>query len=228
MYLAKTIQFAAATLKVDGDSGRFSGYASVFGGVDSYGDTIVKGAFESTLRANGKPRMFYNHDWNMPVGKYTVAKEDEHGLYVEGELTPGNSLASDVHAGMKHGTIDGLSIGGFIKRGDYDETESGRVIRKWSNLVEVSPVVFPADSAAHIDPASVKAARMLDGVDEIETVRDFERFLRDAGGFSKAAAVALTARFKKVCVAGEPDEGPDAKQMQRVAEIVTRLSAVKL
>ena len=64
----------------------------------------------------------------MPVGKWMVAKEDDHGLYVEGELTPSLRLAEDVRAAMKHGTIDGLSIGGYVERGDYDETESGRVI----------------------------------------------------------------------------------------------------
>lgn len=228
MYLAKTLNLEAASLKVDGDTGRFSGYASVFGGVDSYGDTIVKGAFASTLKSHGKPRMFYNHDWNMPVGKYLLAKEDDHGLLVEGELTPGLGLASDVGAAMRHGTIDGLSIGGFIKKGDYDETEGGRVIRRWSNLVEVSPVVFPADGAARIDPTSVKSAAMLAGLADIDNLRDFERFLRSAGGFTKDAAVALVAQFKKVCGTGEPDGGPEAKQIERLAEIAARLSAVKL
>lgn len=105
---------------------------------------------------NGKPKMFFNHEWGMPIGKYTKATEDDHGLLVEGELTPGLSLSSDVRAAMKHGTLDGLSIGGYVKKGDYDETETGRVIRRWSTLMEVSPVVFPADSAARIDAASVK------------------------------------------------------------------------
>lgn len=228
MYIAKTLNLEAASLKVDGDNGRFSGYASVFGGTDSYGDTIIKGAFAATLRANGKPRMFYNHDWGMPIGRYLVAKEDDHGLFVEGELTPGNSLAADVHAGLKHGTIDGLSIGGFLKKGDFEDTDGGRIIRKWSNLIEVSPVVFPADGAARIDPASVKALQMLDGIQDIGDIREFERFLRDACGLSKAAAVALVAQFKKVCVEGDPAQRPDAKQMQQIAEIAGRLSAMKL
>lgn len=229
MFVRKTLNLEHVALKMDGDTGKFSGYASVFGGVDSYGDTIIKGAFDYTLRNNGKPKMFYNHVWDMPVGKFNVAKEDDHGLFVEGELTPGHSLASDVRAGMKHGTIDGLSIGGFLKKGDFEETEGGRIIRRWANLVEVSPVVFPADAAARIDPTSVKSEQIMGEIEEIDTVRDFERFLRDAGGFSKGVAVALVARAKKVYgIEGDPDDGLEAKQLARIAEAVKRLEAVAL
>ena len=221
MLVRKTLSLVDVDLKMDGDAGRFSGYASVFGGVDTYGDTIVKGAFESTLRNNGKPKMFYNHNWDMPVGKYLSAKEDDKGLFVEGELTPGLGLASDVRAAMKHGTLDGLSIGGWIKKGDYDETETGRVIRKWSNLVEVSPVVFPADSAARIDLGTVKGADFDQALAEVETIRDFERFLRDAGRLSKGAAAALVARAKVIFGPGEPaPESAEAKAIREIAERV--------
>jgi HK97 family phage prohead protease len=212
-----------AQIKLDGDSGRFIGYASVFGGTDSYGDTIVKGAFERTLRNKGKPRMFFNHEWGMPIGKYPVAKEDDRGLLVEGEFTPGMALSAEVRAAMKHGTIDGLSIGGFLKKGDYDETENGRVIRHWSNLVEVSPVVFPADAAARVDLGTVKGAELDAALEEIETIRDFERFLRDAGGLSKGAASALVARAKVVFSAGDPGEAAEAKALRELAERAARL-----
>ena len=197
----------------------------MFGGVDSYGDTIIKGAFESTLRNNGKPKMFFNHEWRMPIGKYLVAKEDDHGLFLEGELTPQLSLSADVRAAMKHGTLDGLSIGGFLKKGDFEETETGRVIREWSVLSEVSPVVFPADGAARIDLGSVKSADLAEAIADIETVRDLERFLRDAGAFSKGAAAALVARAKAVLgVEGDPvPTSPEAKQLAQIHE---RLQAI--
>ena len=221
MLLKKTLSLSAVDLKMEGDTGKFTGYASVFGGVDSYGDTIIKGAFESTLRKNGKPKMFYNHQWDMPIGKWLVAKEDDHGLYVEGELTPSLSRSEDVRAAMKHGTIDGLSIGGYIERGDYDETESGRVIRKWGNLMEVSPVVFPADSAARADASSMKGADVLHIIEHIDTTRDLESFLRDAGGLSKGAAVALLARAKSVLFQGEPE--PAAAEAKALADLATRM-----
>lgn len=227
MLLRKTLSLSNCDIKLEGDSGKFAGYASVFGGVDSYGDTIIKGAFEYTLKNNGKPKMFFQHDWHMPVGKWLVAKEDDHGLYVEGELTPGHSLAADVHASLRHGTLDGLSIGGFLKKGDYDETENGRIIRRWSQLSEVSPVVFPADGAARIDLSSVKAGvDVAEAIDGLETIRDFERFLRDAGGLSKGLAEALVSRAKNIFNRGEPGaEEVDAKAMAELQATMHRLKA---
>lgn len=226
MLIRKTLQLVDAALKADGDTGRFSGYASVFGGVDSYGDTIVKGAFELTLKKHGKPKMFFGHDWStLPIGKWTVAKEDDHGLFVEGELTLASSMGRDVYAALKHGTLDGLSVGGFVSKGDFDETETGRVIRRWSVLKEISPVTFPADSAATVDLASVKGEDLAEAIAEIETVRDLERLLRDAGGFSKGAATALVARVKAVLgVVGEPE--PQSAEAKAMADVLARLQAL--
>lgn len=221
MLLRKTLSLTDVALKMEGDAGTFSGYASKFGGVDFYGDTILKGAFDSTLRNNGKPKMFFNHELNMPIGKWLTAKEDDHGLFVEGELTPGLGLSADVRAAMKHGTLDGLSIGGYLKKGDYEETEGGRVIRKWSSLLEVSPVVFPADRSARIDLDSVKS-EMTEAIGEIESIRDIERFLRDAGGLSKGAAVALVARVKSV-LGVEGDPGDQTIEAKALAELGNRL-----
>lgn len=223
MFLQKTLSLSDVALKVDGERATFSGYASVFGGVDSYGDTIIKGAFESTLRKNGKPKMFFNHDWNMPVGKYTVAKEDDHGLYVEGELTPGHSLSADVYASMKHGTVDGLSIGGFLKDGDYEITaDGGRVIRKWAKLMEVSPVVFPADNAARV--GSVKTLDFEELLPRCEKPSDLEKLLRDAG-LGKWEAMALVSRAKAIFVGSDSPEDAEAKA---IAELAARLDKVSV
>ena len=224
MLIRKTLNFTDADIKLDDGSGRFSGYASKWGGVDSYGDTILKGAFAETI-GRRQPKMFYQHDWNMPIGKWTTVREDDIGLFVEGELTPNLSLAADVRASMLHGTLDGLSIGGYLKKGDYEETETGRTIKKWSELVEVSPVVFPADGAARIE--QVKGADLIEVISDIESIRDFERFLRDAGNLSKSAAVALTARAKTIFLAaGDPGEDVAAKALQdRLDRLVQRLQS---
>lgn len=206
MLLRKTLSLSDVRLqKATGGAGRFSGYASVFGGVDSYGDTIVKGAFESTLRNNGKPKMFFAHMWDLPIARIDVAKEDDHGLYIEWEMTPGMSRSADVLSALDHGTLDGLSIGGYLKKGDFDETEGGRIIRKWTKLVEVSVVAFPADEAARV--AAKSSSDILEALEEVRTVREIEQLLRDAAGLSKGAATALVARVKAVSAQqGEPVE----------------------
>lgn len=232
MLVRKHLSLSDAALKMDGDTGRFAGYASVFGGVDSYGDTIVNGAYAETLRS-GSPLMFLEHAWAglsagaaaMPIGKWTKAAEDDRGLYVEGELTPGMSLSADVRAALKHGTLSGLSVGGYVRKGDYDETEKGRTIRKWSKLVEISIVAMPADSFARVDASTVKGADILDAIAEIETIRDLESLLRDAAGLSKSAATALVSRAKLIFVPqGEPVGDAEQRAMKAVAERLQRMA----
>ncbi len=220
----KTLSLSDCQIKMaDDGEGRFAGYASVFGGVDSYGDTILKGAFESTLKKNGKPKMFAQHEsWGLPIGKWLVAKEDDHGLYVEGEFTPGLTRAQDTYAALKHGTVDGLSIGYLLKSGDYEELEDGkRIIKRVSLLAEVSVVAWPADTAARVDLTSVKSA-----MDGIETIRDFERFLRDAGGLSKGLTEALVSRAKTIFGRGEPDAVEiEAKALAELERLLQRTAA---
>lgn len=220
MLLRKTLSLSEAEFKFSAETGVFKGYASVWDGIDTYGDTIKKGAYLETLKEHGLPKMFFDHKWDMPVGKYTNADEDAKGLWVEGELTPGHSRAADVRAAMLHQTLDGLSVGGMLRAGDFKSTpQGGRIIHKWSKLVEVSPVVFPADGSARIE--SVKGEEIIQEIDSIESIRDFESFLRDAGSLSKGAAQALAARAKTVFGRGEPD--PSAIDAKHLADIAARL-----
>lgn len=223
MLIQKTLSLSDVSLKMDGETGKFSGYASVFNGVDAAGDTILRGAFLETL-AGSQPKMFFNHKWDMPIGKWTEVREDDRGLFVAGELTKGLTLASDVHAAMKHGTLDGLSIGGMLKRGDYDETKSGRTIRKWSRLIEVSPVVFPADGSARIDTASVKSIDFEALLPECKTERDIERLLRDAG-LGKWEAMATVSRAKAIFSGRDVTDDAEAKTERLILERIQRLAA---
>lgn len=223
MLIQKTLKFDDVALKMQGDSGTFEGYASKWDGLDSYGDTILKGAFSDTLKA-ANPKMFFNHQWDMPIGKWTSAEEDSTGLYVKGELTPGLSISGDVRAAMKHGTLDGLSIGGFLKKGDYEEKGGGRIIRKWSTLAEISPVVFPADNSARVDLSSVKSIDFETLLPECKTERDMERLLRDAG-LPKWDAMAIVSRAKAMFSGRDAPNDVEAKQMADILERLQRLSA---
>lgn len=223
MIITKTLKFDEVALKMQGDSGTFEGYASKWDGVDSYGDTIIKGAFSETLKSS-QPKMFFNHEWTMPVGKWTHAKEDAVGLFVKGELTPGLAIASDVRAAMKHGTLDGLSIGGFLKKCDYEEKNGGRIIRKWSQLAEISPVVFPADGAARIDLSSVKSMDFETLLPECKTERDMERLLRDAG-LPKWEAMAIVSRAKAMFSGRDAPNDAEAKQMADILQRLQKISA---
>ncbi len=52
------------------DEGIIEGYASVFNGVDSYGDTIAPKAFDHVITKGDLPTMLYGHDsMSVPIGK---------------------------------------------------------------------------------------------------------------------------------------------------------------
>lgn len=210
MLTKKNLSLNECEIKFKGanGAGTFAGYASVFDGLDSYGDTIQKGAYADVISRIEKgaarmPKMFVNHNsWELPVGKWLSISEDSKGLLMEGEFTPGNARAQEVRAAMQHETVDGLSIGFMV--GEYKIVEEDgtrrRIIEKVAELPETSIVTYPADDAARIDLTSVKSA--LEGVDSI---RDFEEFLRDAGGFSKALAAAMATRCKSIFARRDSD-----------------------
>lgn len=218
----KSIALVDAQFKLDGDGSGFVGYASTFGNVDSYGDTIVKGAYLDTLKENGLPKMFFNHSaYDVPLGKWVKAEETDIGLLMTGEFTPGNKMADEVKAALKHGTVDAMSIGYRLKKGDFVETENGRTINKVSKLAEVSIVTFPADKFARVDLSSVKT--FADEIEQMETIRDFEYFLRDAGSFSKSAVQALTAKAKAIFSVRDAANMDEAKKEAEILERIARI-----
>jgi len=205
-------QHTGMQFKFNEESGTFEGYASVFGGVDSYGDTVVVGAYKNTLENRERPvRMRWNHYGDV-VGKWLEMYEDEKGLYVKGQLTPGHSKAEDIKALLKHGAIDGLSIGYYIV--DAEPNKFGGRNLKEIELVEISIVEDPADLGASI--TSIKSA-----IDKAETLADLERSLRDAG-LSKSVATALVSRTKNLVLREAEQE--ETKQ----AEIVNVFKSFSL
>ena len=212
----KTLQLNESELKFAKDSRKFSGYASVFGGVDSYNDTIEPGAFKNVIGGR-MPKMFENHkSWELPIGKWLSMEEDDKGLLVEGDFTPGHDRAEMVRAAMLHGTLDGLSIGFRMSSSDYEVIDGRRHIKNISELIEISAVTFPADDAARVDLSSVKSE-----LDTIETITDLEAFLRDAGGFSKGLAKAVLARCKTVLGREAQSGGLDEKARQELERLLS-------
>lgn len=199
------IKFLASTAK---DGVQFRGYASKWGGVDSYGDTIVKGAFERAI-GNRKPLMLFGHDRRRIIGKYLSVEEDSTGLKVHGELTPGHSDAADVAASLKHGALNGLSIGGYTVSSD-PIPNGGRAIKEF-DLYEISPVSMPADDAARIDLTSVKSL-----IDQCERPADFEKVLREAG-LSKNDARDFVSRFSRML---RREAGSDGLDREGLLEVV--------
>lgn len=180
----KELSLAQCEVKMGAEGSlKFSGYASVFDGLDSYGDTIKAGAYKNTIEGRDRPvQLRWNH-YGPVIGKFTEIYEDEKGLFVSGELTKGHSTAEDTAALLRHGAISGMSIGYAVR-----DSEQDGVVRvlKDIELFEISIVETPADNNAHI--TTVKSATKL---------KDVEQILRQKG-FSQKEATEIVATVKKI------------------------------
>lgn len=198
--LTKQLTVNNLDLKFDDESRTFSGYASVFGGVDSYGDTIIKGAYTKTLQDRSRPvQLKWNH-WGPVIGKWIEVKEDEKGLFVTGSLAKGHSQADDTWALLKHGAISGMSIGYRVVHG-IKNANGGQDLHE-IDLVEISVVESPADLGAQI--TDLKSA---------ERLRDVEHYLRQARGFSKADATELVSRIKAIALSESGAKNTNAAEI---------------
>lgn len=145
------------------EDGTIFGYGSIFGNVDSYGDTVAPGAFKKTISdvmtgAKAWPAMLLQHgdetsDGKMPVGIWTSMEEDSNGLKLVGKLA-NTKRGRDAYELLKmkpRPALNGLSIG--YRCTDYEMHGKGSPARrtiKAADLVEVSLVTFPANTKATV------------------------------------------------------------------------------
>lgn len=218
------VKFAADEVSTKGE---FAGYGAVFGNVDAYGDVIQAGAFKATLadwKQTGKlPPMLLQHGGmgltdadQMPIGKWTKMQEDDRGLQVEGRLINlDTERGKTIYGALKEGVLDGMSIGFRAKEFSLrTKPEDPRRTLKAIDLVELSVVTFPANGKARIDAVKSETG--------ITTPREFERFLRDVGGFSHSQAKAIAASGFKASDPRDEDEAALAAILRRNIAIISK------
>lgn len=197
-------------LKLSADrakTGVFSGYGSVVGNIDSYGDIIEPGAFAATLQAHRDaktaPLMLWQHKTDQPIGRWTDFSEDKTGLFMVGQINLETSKGRDAWAHIEAGDINGLSIGYRTVRSAPD----GILNRLHElQLLEVSVVSFPANQAARI---------------QLGSKRELEDVLVKSG-LSKEAASRLANGGWPALVGSSPGPSPDT--VKQAAERIVRLT----
>lgn len=201
----REIRSYALQIKAAGDDGSIEGYGSVFDVVDSYEDSIAKGAFEKSIAehksAGTMPAMLWQHRSDQPIGIWTEMSEDEKGLTLKGRLALDTEKGKEAHALLKMGALNGLSIGFVSKQWAYDRETEIRTLTE-IEIWECSVVTFPANSKARI--TGVKST------EEIATLKDAERVLRDSG-FSKQDALAFVSRVKTLSSRSDSDDMGELK-----------------
>lgn len=140
-------------IKQVSDEGGFEGYASTRS-VDRGGDIVEAGAFQASLdkwATKAKlPKMLFQHDPNKIVGVWESMVEDDKGLRVKGRVLMDLQLGKELHALMKAGALDSMSIGYRTIDADFEGPDARiRRITKL-DLWEVSLVTFPMNEEAAI------------------------------------------------------------------------------
>lgn len=206
-------------LKAAGDTGSFEGYAAIFGNIDLGGDVIERGAFKEFVKnRDGKTVVLWQHSMRDPIGVADVSQDDK-GLRFAGQLVMEDATARKAHAHMKAGSVGDMSIGFNVLDGGSEVMNSG--VRKLSalKLFEISPVTFGMNPLAGIE--AVKHAA------HIASIREFEDFLRDVGGYSKAQAKLLASGGYKA-LQSHRDDGDTETAMQQVLNSIETFQFPKI
>lgn len=127
----------------------FAGYASTWAHVtptDRQGDNIQVGAFRETIRQfMTNPVMLTDHRMSVDniAGHYTIVREDDKGLFVQGQVSNSPEMRH-VRFALMEKSLRTLSIGGI-----WVYEPDGRTISK-AYLFEISLVAVPANPDATI------------------------------------------------------------------------------
>lgn len=172
------------------DNGVIEGVISAFGGVDSYGDTIERGAYTKSLEAlrqsGRKLPLLYQHDHARPIGVWEELRQTDTALFGRAQLAMGVKDAAEAHQLARLGALTGISIGYEIAEKGSRHEGSRRIlsdIRLW----EASLVTFPADQSARIS-----AVKAIGGPGDIEAV------LRECGLSGRKAKFAACAAWDAI------------------------------
>lgn len=238
------------------DDGDFDGYVCAYGKpTNDYRRLEIRpGAFAHAIKDPSTVRMLWQHDEEHPIGTWLKFEERNAGLYGWGKLTAGVQKADEARLLMKSKALDGLSMGWQPTLCEPPTDKKGLVTLK-GELLEVSPVTFPAFTDARIQRASM----ILDDGEEITAhdaamielaflpfsclvrsskagtvpdIRIFEQSLRDVGLASKTGAARIASLVKRdpryaALPEARRDDEAEAKKLQQAQMLADFMAQLK-
>jgi HK97 family phage prohead protease/HK97 family phage major capsid protein len=138
----------------EGDDMTLEGYAAVYNSETDLGhfrEVIKPGAFDDVL--DNDVRALINHDPNLILGRTTNGtlelSVDERGLKYRVKLGD-QQYAKDFYESVKRGDISQSSFAFTIEKQSWNEERTVRSVDKVRQLLDVSPVTYPAYAAATV------------------------------------------------------------------------------
>ena len=138
----------------DGDEMTLEGYAAVFNSETDLGafrEVIRPGAFDDVM--DNDVRALINHDPNLILGRTSNGtlelSTDERGLKYKVKLGD-QQYARDFYESVKRGDISQSSFAFTIDKQSWNEERTLRSVDKVRQLLDVSPVTYPAYAAATV------------------------------------------------------------------------------
>jgi len=158
MAMKQQMEYKAYKFSVDtanDEAGVFGGHAAIFDEIDTYGDSIMVGAFKKTLKEHKFWPLTWTHDQMQPLG-IAFAEEDDKGLRVtKGDLNQDVQRAREIRSLAKQGAVTGMSIGFRSVREEIDKDTGIRKLKE-IKLYEIALCMFPSNDSARV--TEVKAA----------------------------------------------------------------------
>lgn len=134
------------------------GYAAVFDGLDREGENFVEGAFQRGIKSflEKQAALCFHHKHDQVIGKVLDLREERgKGLWMRARVdkqSDGSPL-HHIYSGIKKGTINGLSVGGFFKRALVD----GKQMIADMDFTEISATGVPVHAGTNFAVVAGKA-----------------------------------------------------------------------
>lgn len=182
----KPVYFKELAVEANGtlvsrESRTISGYAAVFGNKDDSCDILIKGCFAKSISERGpdsatnrKIAMLWMHKMDEPIGRITVLKEDDKGLYFEAVLDK-IPEADRCLEQLESGTLNQFSFGyNYVwDKLEYDENIDAFIVKE-VNLFELSVVTLGCNEETYY--AGLKSDQVES--EENKLHRETERILK--------------------------------------------------
>ncbi len=178
----KNVEFRVSK---EGEADKISGYGAVFdspsedlGYFETLTETIDPKAFDTVMSKNPDVRGLWNHDANHILGRTTSGtlrlKVDARGLAYEID-PPDTQFAKDLMVSMRRKDITASSFAFTVKRDQWTDNPDGSVSRhilEIGDLLDVSPVTYPAYPAASSQVSSIMERCPMEMRSRIKMKRD--------------------------------------------------------